>query len=401
MKILMILDKPFPTDLRVENEATSLIKAGHTLGLLSIAPYEKSKTIDYKGIKVYQIAVSVFQSKKMHGLAAMIPWMDRFVAKHVLEIFKEEDYDAIHFHDLYMFGAATILKKKTNALMVGDLHENYVDVLKDYTWSTTYPNKLVISFPKWERKEKEWLGLMDKIIVVNTGMLEKTLPKGVDKKDVVIVENMLNTHVFDNYEVDQSVVERFENTFNLLFVGGFISNRGLEHVVDGMALLKDYPDIHLVLVGDGAVKPILESKVKEYGIEDKVHFEGWQTQDKVKTYLMISEIGLVPFKRTPQTDNSSPNKLFQYMYYGLPILSTDCPSIKTVIDEEEIGLIYESENKEQFAEAVIKLYKDEEKRKKFYDNGKNAVAGKYNWDVNVQDLTKMYTELEERLADSV
>lgn len=397
MKILMILDKPFPTDLRVENEATSLINEGHTLGLLSIAPYSKNRIIDHKRIKVYQVAISVFQSKKMHGLAAMIPWMDRFVAKRVMEIFKEEEYDAIHFHDLYMFGAASILKDKTDAFMIGDLHENYVDVLKDYKWSTTYPNKLLISFPKWRKKEKEWLALMDKIVVVNKEMLQKTLPKGVDRNDVVIVENMLNTQVFDEYKIDESIVKRFENTFNLLFVGGFIGNRGLEHVVDGMNLLKKYPEIQLILVGDGAVKPILESKVKEYGLEQNVHFEGWQDQAKVKTYLEVSQVGLVPFKRTPQTDNSSPNKLFQYMYYGLPILSTDCPSIKRVVDKENIGLIYESENKEQFAESVIKLLSDKESMEKFHKNGKKAVAEKYNWKINVQELVDMYSELEKEL----
>ncbi len=394
MKILMVLDKFFPTDLRVENEATSLIKAGHKVSLLSIAPYKTDSVVNYKGIKIYQKAISVFQSKKMHGLAGMIPWMDRFVAKKVLQIFKEEPYDAIHFHDLYMFGAATILKKKTKALMIGDLHENYVDVLKDYKWSTTYPNKLFISFAKWRRKEKEWLALMDKVVVVNTEMLNKTIPKGVDRKDIVIVENMMNTQVFDEYRIDQTIEKRFEKTFNLLFVGGFIGNRGLEHVVDGMVLLKEYPKIHLILVGDGAIKPILESKVKEYGLEEKVHLEGWQNQDKVKTYLKVSHVGLVPFKRTPQTDNSSPNKLFQYMYYGLPILSTECPSIKRIVEREEIGLIYEGENKDQFAKSVIRLYKDTQMREKFHLNGKKAIAEKFNWENNIQDLIKMYSNLE-------
>ena len=45
MKILMILDKAFPTDVRVENEAITLIRAGHTLGLLSIAPYAKNDIV--------------------------------------------------------------------------------------------------------------------------------------------------------------------------------------------------------------------------------------------------------------------------------------------------------------------------------------------------------------------
>lgn len=397
MKILMVLDKMFPTDLRVQNEATSLIQAGHEVGLLSVSTYEKSQVITFKGIRVYQVAVSRFQSKKMHGLAGMVPWMDRFIAREVLEIFNEESYDAIHFHDLYMFGASEILREKTDVLMVGDLHENYVDVLRDYAWSTKFPNRLLISYSKWRRKEKEWLANMDKVIVVNEGMKQKNLAKGVREEDMVIVENMMNTRVFDEYESDPDILQRFSSGFNLLFVGGFIGNRGLEHVVRGMDLLRDYEDINLILVGDGAVKPELERITDELNLHDRVHFEGWQDQEKVKSYLQVSQVGMVPFKRTPQTDNSSPNKLFQYMYYGIPILSTDCPSIKELVEKEECGLVYESEQTKQFAENVIRLYEDADLRKQLSANSRKAVEERYNWDVNVRDMLEMYRGLEEKL----
>ena len=389
----MILDKPFPTDLRVQNEATSLIDAGHSVGVLSIAPYPKSKIITHKGIKVYQNAVSVFQSKKMHGLAGMIPWMDWHVAKQVFKIFEDEKYDAIHFHDLYMFGAAKILKSKLDVFLVGDLHEFYVEVLPDYKWTQTFPNRLFISYSKWKRKEKDWLALMDRVVVVNSEMKEKTIPKGVEEEDIVIVENRLNTKVFDDYETDQSIIERFENTFNLLFVGGFVGNRGLEHVVDAMSKLEEIDDIRLVLVGDGALRPILEQKVKDYGLESRVFFEGWQSQEKVKSYLIAGDIGLVPFKRTPQTDNSSPNKLFQYMYYGLPIISTDCPSIKEIVETEEVGVVYESENVDQLVQSILDLYQDETRYQKYYERGKKAVKEKLDWESNIDDLIKMYSSL--------
>ena len=394
MKILMILDKPFPTDLRVENEATSLIKAGHEVSLLSIAPYPKSQVINHKGIKVYQNAVSTFHSKKMHGLAGMVPWMDWYVARQVSRIFGEERYDAIHFHDLYLFGAASVLKRKFDVFMIGDLHEFYVEVLPDYKWTQTFPNRLLISYSKWKRKEKEWLALMDKVVVVNKEMKEKTIFKGVAGGDIVIVENRLNTQVFDEYETDEEVLDKFRKSFNLLFVGGFVGNRGLEHVVDAMHKLKAYQDIHLVLVGDGALRPVLEQKVKEYALEPRVHFEGWQTQQKVKSYLLIGDVGLIPFKRTPQTDNSSPNKLFQYMYYGLPMISSDCPSIQEIVEKEKIGIVYKSEDVKQLVNSILELYNDKEKMAAFKENGKKAVREKYNWDANVTGLLEMYKELE-------
>ena len=60
----MVLDHFFPVDLRVENEASSLIKAGFKVDILSIAPYVESKSIVYKEILVHQVSVNKFISKK-------------------------------------------------------------------------------------------------------------------------------------------------------------------------------------------------------------------------------------------------------------------------------------------------------------------------------------------------
>ncbi|MFD2531486.1 glycosyltransferase family 4 protein [Gracilimonas halophila] len=395
MKILMVLDSKFPPDIRVEKEALSLIDAGYQVGLLSIADYSKSEVVHYKGIKIYKVAVSAFTSNKMHGLAAMIPWIDRVVAKQVLKIFEHETYDAIHLHDLYLFGAASILRKKIKAHFIGDLHENYVDALRDYKWSTTYPNKLFISFSKWERKEREWLKLFDRIIVVNEGMRDKNIEKGVPAKDITVISNSIDTTIFDEYEIDANTIKRYQDYFTLVYVGGFISNRGLEHVVRGMKKIKDYdPKIKLLLVGDGEMMGMLKELVKELDIEDVVDFEGWQPQTKIRSYLEASDVGLVPFKRTPQTDNSSSNKLYQYMHCGLPILATNCTSVEKLVTEEECGIIYEEESEEQFVKKVIELYENESLLKQLSNNGKEAIKEKYNWGVDAEKLINIYKSLE-------
>lgn len=395
MNILMILDHSFPVDLRVENEATSLIKAGHHVGLLSVSDYEKDEIIVYKGIKIYKKAVSGFIRDKMHGLAGMIPWIDRFFFKEISKILNIEKYDAIHFHDLYLFGAARLLRSKFDLFFIGDMHENYVEVLKDYKWATKFPNHLLISRKKWERKEREWLAEMDKVITVSPGIVNRIISKGVEKDNVILVPNTIHTGLFDEFEKEDEILKKYKRDFTLVYVGGFLINRGLVHVIEGIAKLREkIPRLKLVLVGDGDFRAVLEQKVRQLEVEDMVCFEGWQDQDRIKSYLLASDVGLVPFKRTPQTDNSSSNKLFQYMYFKLPILATNCTSVKKLVEKVECGIVYESENVNQFIVAVEKLYKSNNLRDDFGENGYQSVLEKYSWDVTVMDMISMYDELE-------
>jgi|TARA_R100000963_G_C4643311_1_gene107103 glycosyltransferase involved in cell wall biosynthesis len=395
VKILMVLDKAFPTDIRVEKEAISLVKAGYSVGILSIADYERNEVINHKGITVYRIALSKFIADKMHGLAAMIPWIDYYVAKKIIEVLSNEDYDAIHVHDLYLFGAIRLVRKKVNKWFVGDLHENYVDALKDYKWSTTYPNKLIVSISKWERKEKEWLQYFDRLIVVNEGMKDKNIAKGVPEDKISVVSNSIDTATFSNYEIDEAIIDRYQDFFTLIYVGGFVSNRGLEHVVKGMATVKEYnSNIKLLLVGDGEVMNTLQQLTKQLDLEDVIDFEGWQPQNKIRSYLEASNVGLVPFKRTPQTNNSSSNKLYQYMYFGVPVLATNCTSVKKLVDEEQCGIVYEEESQDQFSEHVIHLFEDAKVREKYSKNGREAVKLKYNWEKEAKKLINLYGQLE-------
>jgi len=392
----MVLDKEFPTDLRVENEATSLIRDGHMVGLLSIADNPKEEIADVKGIKVYRKKITRFKRDKMHGLAGMIPWMDYFVAQQVNKILDSEQYDVIHFHDLYLFGAARLIRKKHDVFFVGDMHENYVEVIKDYKWATKFPNRLIVSKAKWERKEREWLADMDRLVTVSEGIQQRIISKGVSEENVILVPNTIHTRLFDEFETDPEITDKFKDYFSLVYVGGFVGNRGLEHVIEGMkALKKEAPDIRLILVGDGDMRRQLETLAKQHDVENRVFFEGWQSQEAIKSYLEAADVGLVPFKRTPQTDNSSSNKLFQYMYFELPVLATNCISVEKLVKKENAGLIYESENTQQFVENAMKLYENRELARSLGKNGKRAVDETYCWDITIQPMLDMYKDLSE------
>lgn len=396
MNVLMVLDHKIPHDIRVENEAEILVQNGHKVGILSVGEYEENGVVNHNGYTIYRVAMKRFWLKKMHGLAGMIPWMDYYLYHHLKKIISVEKYDAIHLHDLYTFGVIRLLKRKFPQLIfVGDMHENYVEVLKDYDWPNRFPNNLIVSHKKWEKNEKEWLPLCDKVITVSEGIRERIIKKGVKEENAVLTPNSIRLDLFDSFEVDEKVIDRFEKHFVLLYVGGFIGNRGLEHVIKAAPKLKQIiPEIKIVLVGDGEERNKLEELVKQLEVQEIVQFEGWKKQSEVKSYLQVADIGLVPFKKTPQTDNSSSNKLFQYMYYNLPIVATDCESVQKLVSTEDCGLIYESENSLAFSDCVFSLYNDEEKALTLGENGYKAVVEKYNWSCAAKDMLNMYNDLK-------
>jgi len=392
----MVVDHKIPTDIRIENEAEILVENGHKVGILSIGDYVNSETVHYNGYTIYRSAMPKYWLNKMHGLAGMIPWMDWKIENQIKKIFKHTSYDAIHLHDLYTFGVIQRLKKQWEGIFIGDMHENYVEVIKDYDWPNRFPNNLIVSHKKWEKNEIEWLPLFDKVITVSEGIRDRLIKKGVKPENALITTNSIRLNLFDNFKVDENVEIKYSNNYVLLYVGGFIGNRGLEHVIRAMPNIKlQIPNIRLVLVGDGEERDKLHRLVNELEVSDYVIFEGWKQQKEIKSFLKAADIGLVPFKKTPQTDNSSSNKLFQYMYYELPIVATNCDSVQKLIDLEECGLVYESENEIAFAETVLALYSNENLSKKLGKNGYKAVVEKYNWDTAVNEMLEMYRQFDQ------
>ena len=82
------------------------------------------------------------------------------------------------------------------------------------------------------------------------------------------------------------------------------------------------------------------------------------------------------------------------MYFGVPVLATNCTSVKKLVDEEQCGIVYEEESQDQFSEHVIHLFEDAKVREKYSKNGREAVKLKYNWEKEAKKLINLYGQLE-------
>jgi glycosyltransferase involved in cell wall biosynthesis len=296
-----------------------------------------------------------------------------------------------------MIGAGFIANDRLDKkiIIVGDLHENYVDALEHYKFSTVFPGNILISIKKWRKIEKEWISKLDYAVVVVEEMKQRITPF-IKKDKIIVYENYVNKDDFLNYSEHKEIIEKYKNKFVISYIGGFDYHRGIHTIIKSLQYLKNIDNLKFCAVGSGKNLNELFTYAKKLNVLNLIDFEGWQSPNNLPNYFFASDIGIIPHLKSVQTDNSSPNKLYQYMLSERPIISTNCNSIQRVIKESNTGLIYKSGDAKNLAKKIIQLYENPELRKQMGKNGKKAVIEKYNWENTSKNLIELYEKIENK-----
>ncbi len=390
----MILDQPFPPDTRVENEASALAKAGFEVILLILAPDTRESTEKYQGFTIVRRHVPQKFRNWMRGLAGTIPILSWYIARQVRRLRKEYSFDVIHAHDLYMCGGALKAGRRAGIPVVADLHEVWVSVLGQYAWSTRFPGKLFINIRRWEALEKKWANRARKIIVITDEMKARYTELGCSDSKVVVLPNTTNTAVFDGYPVYEPIIQKHTSEFTMVYTGTINLHRGLGFLLDSMPLVLRHCNVRLILVGEGRIRPELEAQAESLGIADHVFFEGWRPQAEIKSYVLASDVCLIPLVKCEQTDAAAAHKLFHYMYLERPLITTNCTHMQRVVEETGCGIVVPYGDHEALASSIIELYRNPSRRKQMGINGHQAVKKRYNWARSVRSLIEMYHGME-------
>lgn len=400
MNIGMVVDNQFTGDLRIENEVTALRNAGNNVFVLCFNYGKKPRYEDFHGAKVIRINLPKYLKKKMKGLTNTIfNFYPHYWASRIKKFIMEENIDILHLHDLYMLPAGFIAREKTNKSIkiVADLHENYVHALKHYKFANSFPGNVLISIPKWEKKEVEWCQKADHLITVIDEAVERYYSLGIPKEKITVVANYVNQSEFLTCEDNQEILNRYKDKFVISYIGGFDVHRGIKVVIKAVPeIVKHISSFKLVLVGQGRNIDDLQNLANRLNIANYISFEGWQPPSYLPSYIKASDVCLIPHLKTVHTDNTIPHKLFHYMLLEKPVVATNCNPIKRIVEETKCGLIYENKNSQQLAKAVIKLYYSESLRQQMGANGKKAVMEKYNWEKTSRNIVNLYKELEKR-----
>src|SRR3972149_2248964 len=104
--------------------------------------------------------------------------------------------------------------------------------------------------------------------------------------------------------------------------------------------MKKYPETRLQIIGDGTELNSLKGLVKILNLEKSVDLKGWVNFSEVPKIIKESTICLIPHLRSEHTDTTIPNKIFDYMAMGKPVVASDCEPLKRIIQEEKCGFVF-------------------------------------------------------------
>jgi len=400
LKIGMVLDKKFPPDNRVEKEALTLSEIGYQVYILCIGQIFSFTPIErYKGIKIVRIPTFFSAIDKMRALSNTIfnlyPYYWSFYIRKFVENFK---IDVLHIHDLYMFPAGFRARRYFSRYIpiVGDLHENYVHALKHYRFSSTFPGSLLIDIQHWIRSEQVWIHQLDYVITVIEEMKER-INRFQQNDKIYVVDNSVNISEFTRYNKSKTIFQKFKGKFVLSYIGGIDYHRGINTLIKSLEFLDDLSEIVLCIVGKSKNEDFLFKQVHAEKIRHRIFFEGYKPFGILQNYFEVSDIGVIPHLKSVQTDNSSPNKLYQYMVFGTPVIASNCRSIQSILEQTHSGLIFNSGDSEDLARKIRYLYENPVKRQQLGKNAQKAIYSKYNWERNRNSLSELYQNIENTL----
>lgn len=225
--------------------------------------------------------------------------------------------------------------------------------------------------------EESFIGKCDKIIV--TGMMDAqvlTEDYGVNHEKFILLRN-LPKRVKTVEKIDLRKLYGFpENSLILLYQGVILKGRGLHKLI---SLLPAIDDLCLVILGDGDLRPELENYVSELQMMDRVKFTGTISQNELLSYTASADIGCVLIENISRSYYYAlPNKLFEYIAVGIPVLASNLPQMVQIIDEYGVGKYVDPDNRREIID-VVELLRDPEFRKTIKANAEIAHQ-RLNWD---------------------
>ncbi len=393
--LLIVWDADYPWDIRVSKIARTLIREG--LGVSMVCRnLNNSKSFEiYEGIKLYRLLP--ISSSNLNNILSFPVFFNVFWFLRVYRVAKKERIEVILVRDLPLSPLAIIVGRLLRIPVVMDMAENYPAMLQDtrrfgkFFWANFLLRNSTLAqwIEFWTVKR------MSKVLVVTEENKKRLIGLGVLARNIWLVSN--TPDLDDLYEqsgkkMELDEAEFFLKRFTLIYIGGLGPIRGLEMVVQAMPeIVKRIPDAHLLVIGKGEKRTILERLAQMNNVIGNVTLKGWVDFKYISLYIKCCSVGLIPHRSTEHTNTTIPNKIFDYMAFGLPVLASDTLPMKRIVEDANCGLVFRADNTQSFIEAVLKMHSIN--RKILGLNGKRAVEKLYNWKVDSAMLLCAIEEL--------
>jgi glycosyltransferase involved in cell wall biosynthesis len=357
-----------PDDNRIFwKECSALAQAGHDVCL--IAAMERPGTGRApNGVKIVGI-------KRRSGRLARMTVSTLAVAVAAVR----QNAAVYHFHDpeLLALGLALRLIGKR---VIYDIHEDLPRDILFKDWIR----------PRWRKSVAraaagaEWIGArLLSGVVAATPVIAERFPRN----RVALVQNFVRTSEFDTDDGPPLAMRQA-----IAYVGAITRERCAFEMVEAIARVGKYPDAQLILAGE-MDPPSLGAALAEVPGWRRVDYKGRQDRAGVQRILSDTRIGLALFYPMRSYVESQPTKLFEYMAAGIPVIASDFPRFREIVEGNGCGLCVPSRDVAAIAAAIERIFDDPAEAVRMGQRGRELVRRHFCWKQEAETLLGFYDRI--------
>lgn len=363
MKVCHLTTVHKPFDVRIfQKECRALVEAGHDVSL--VARHERDETV--KGVRILALP---------EPKGRLDRWLR--LSNRCYQRALESGADLFHFHDPELIGVGLKLKRR-GKLVIYDVHESHAESLLDRAYLApplrTFFSRLVARNER--RADRELDG-----IVAATPKIRDTF---VNSRTVLVQ----NFPVLGELAKSEGLpLADREPAF--AYLGGLSAIRGAREMV---AALAQVPHARLKVIGE-VTPAALQAELTGLPGGDRIDFLGFCDRQQVAHELGRCVAGLVLFHPLRNHIESQPNKLFEYMSAGLPVVASDFDHWRKIVDSERCGHLVDPLDTAAIARSMRAVLDDLPAAEAMGERGKSAVLQRYNWNAEKAKLLRLYEDL--------
>lgn len=357
------------TDVRIfHKEAVTIAGSGYRVSVLGPHPARETK----EGIEIIPLEISSGRRTRILGAN----WA---VLRQSLRL-RGAIY---HFHDPELIPAGLILKI-AGKKVIYDVHEDYPKSILTKSYISPWLRRIL----SLSMSALEWFSsrFWDAIFVVIDPMAVR-FPK-------------TRTRVVHNYPLlmpqrESRSPDRLP--FTMIYPGVLSKARGLGQILRAMELLPD-GFFKLILIGDFPTRKD-EAFLRSMKAWRHVEYQGFRPYRDVLSVLYEADLGVECSLPAPNYLFSESNKIFEFMSTGLPVLCSNLPRIRAIVEASACGLCVNPFDENAIAQSIIYFQTHREERIAMGENGRRAVSEHFSWEQEAKTLIQAYEKIGRRRRD--
>lgn len=236
----------------------------------------------------------------------------------------------------------------------------------------------------------------DKIIVISQDFKRNIMAKGVPEEKIEVIYNWVDEQAVVNIPRNENkLFEKYNldpNKFYITYCGNIGLTQNMDLLLDVAKELSTEENIHFVLVGEGADKARVKSRVENENINN-ISFLPFQPYEDISHVFSLGNAGLI-ISKPGVGENSVPSKTWSIMSAECPVIANfDENEIKTILTENNCGIFTKAGDKEAFKNAILELYHNQDKAVQLGKNGRQFIMENLTREIGTSKYVNVVKEV--------